>query len=805
MMISRFVPGIAAQMLLAFGVITSLGIFSNFFVYLSTGTLAQNFTHVSSVSIPLVNVNSDLKMNILDSLITLEEQIITGNNNTAKSSAIQRRDSAWRDIDDDFAKLSQFSKETGFDETKLRKIETHLQKLKYEQKVISDIANTLDNEPAVKLLVTEAIPLAESMVALLAQIIEIEKEEDVDEDRFELFKLLVDSEVSFATAISELRAFLLTREQKNIDGFDQAWFQNSDAFVSILDDYEDLFTDEQLELWNAYSEEREKLAPITIRAFEKQASEESNFANNHLRTVIKPLTAMIFSELQAMNRHVTDVTEQGIDDTQNALSDMFIVLAISSILTIIIAGTISVVFSNKLKMRVQSLLSRAKNISVGDFKTQTDYFVIRSNDELNQLSESFNHMTLSLSSTISTVRRQSRQVGHSAHQVAAIATEISTVAKNENSSYSEVMRVIESFMDLLVESGQAIEQSQGVLEQAKTQADTGIQAVNSNLDEMNKTVDVVTLASEGVEELKTASEEIESVTDAISTVADQTALIALNAAIEAARAGEQGRGFAVVADEVRNLAQRTANSTDEIRNVISQLTNKVGDVIRLMTDIIHQVDVSKARSDESGQALRAMTTTIDSIIDSNDQIAHRSDEQSNQMLEMQIKLQHLFSSLQQNAEKAQMVSMIGGDLYQTSELVNSLMDGFHFDEDNDLVKKKHEKRRSDRLEAKVKIKISQDDKDYSTITRELSCVGCGIRLSRQLNQELDIDSAVMLVMYLPKKNYKEYMAQAPMKITARVVRKEDRDSEYTYYGLEFSAKGADQKDALSELYEFFDQ
>lgn len=804
--ISRIVPSIAIQMLIAFGIITFLGIFSNFFVYLNTGSIGQSFTQYSSVSLPLVKANSDLRMAILETQISLKEQIITGNNPQERRNSISARQAAWDDINTHFIQLQQLAQQTGFDNRTLNTIEQNLNQLKAEQKVVSDISNTVDNEPAVKILVTQAIPLAESMVRLLSELIDGELEQESDDERIELFKLLVDSKMSFATAISELRAYLLTREQKNIDGFDQAWFANSDAFVAILDDYEELFSDEQMTLWESYSEEREKIAPLTILAFEKQASPDANFATKHLREVISPLTKQIFGLLSELNVHVGQVSADGISMVENSLSDMFIVIIIASLITVIIASSISLLFSNKLKQRVQLLLERAQNISVGNFQTKESYFAMRHTDELNQLSESFNHMTLSLSSTISTVRRQSRQVGHSAHQVAAIATEISSVAKSENDSYNEVMQVIDCFMDLLHESSEAIEQSKGVLDQARLEADSGIAAVNSNLEEMNRTVEVVEVASKEVGELQAASEQIETVTDAISTVADQTALIALNAAIEAARAGEQGRGFAVVADEVRSLAKRTAASTDEIRQVITQLLSKVSDVISFMSDIIDQVNVSKTRSDESGQALKAMTNTIDRIVSANEQIAERSNRQSEQMVEMQLKLQHLFASLQQNAEKAQMVSMIGGDLYQTSELVNNLMDGFFFDEDKDTyIRQQHEQRRSDRVEAKIKMNIDTGDQIYSTITRELSCVGCGVILSQQLNQELDINSTVTLTLFRPKKNYSEYMQQTPLELAARVIRKEDRSDEHAYYGLEFTISNTEQDRVLNQLYAFFDE
>jgi len=797
---------IITQLLLAFGVIILLNIFSNSFVYWITNNISSNFGQLVNTSLPLVKINATLQNEILKSISAVEKQIIVGNNKLLQAQTIESRHSSWDNIERSFNELQILAVNTGFSKNELGNTHRLLQQLKIEQQAISERANTPENEPAVKLLTSQAIPLVSSMVEILSDLIELEMEEETDEERRELMKLFADSRNSFAIAISELRAYLLIRNSDNIDRFDQAWLANTDAFVEILDDYEELLTDEQLELWESYAAEREKLAPVTIRAFEMQASPKSNFATYHLNTVVYPITQQITAQLHNLNLHVTKVSDDGISKTSASVKKMLLTLIIASLLTIVIAGFISFIFSHRLKNRVAGLLTRAQVIATGNFVTPEKSINNSANDELSQVSDSFNEMALSLSSTISSIKRQSKQVGHSAHQVAAIAAYICEVAKNESASYSEVMHVTESFVDLLNESSQVVEESKAVLMNANDQANSGIRAVEANIDEMNRTVDIVTKASQEVEELKAASEKINQVTETISTVADQTALIALNAAIEAARAGEQGRGFAVVADEVRSLAQRTASSTEEIKGVIGHLFNKVSEVIKLMDSIIGQVSISKARSDESGLALQEMTNTVTQIIDSNKKTSERTDLQIAQMQEMQNKLQVLFTSLQENSEKGQIVSIIGNDLYQTSELVNQLMSAFCFNMNSNKSLLEDDLRQSERIDGKIKICIMSQDKKYTSVTRNFSCSGLGVILAGNLGQTLDVNASVNITLYLPQASYQQYMQQTPFELQAIVVREEKADEfNHIYYGFTFKSLKQSEKETLISLYDFFNK
>jgi len=794
---------IFVRMLLAFGSIILLIALSNSYVYSVIHDIRAHFSSITNTSLPLTSANSALRYGLMKSISAIEEQIITGNIESNRIKAISHRESTWREIEQQYNILSQLSVKTGFPYEDLGHIQYLLNQLKQEQQIISDIANTPDNEPALKLLTQQAIPLVTTMIELMTQLIELELEEDADEDRKTLLKLLSDSRSTFGMAISELRAFLLTKSEQNVNAFDQLWLANTDAFVAIIEDYEALFTQEQTPIWEEYLTEREKLAPLTIRAFERQASPDSNFAVYHLSTKVNVLTKQVFANLDKLNHHVNKVSSSNVSQVEISVDNLILSLLLASVFTLLISISISLGFSRSIKNRISALLTRADKLATGNFKTVSDYFEIKSNDEASQLSKSFNEMTLSLSTTISAIKRQSRQVGHSAHQVAAIAMDISEVAQAENKSYSEVMSVTDIFMDLLLESGQAVEQAKSVLQQANNQADRGILAVENNLDEMNRTVNVVKKASSEVELLRSESERIHEVTASIHQVADQTALIALNAAIEAAPAGEQGRGFAVVAEEVRNLAQRSSESTEEIQKVVDGLIEKVSCVITLMDGIIQQVDVSKVRSEDSGNALKEMTASVNQIVNANERIASRSNDQLVQMQELQLKLQHLFSSLTQNSEKAQVVSMIGEDLYQTSELVNQLMEGFQFDCDNrSIINNNNEQGVTAGIDAKVKVKLEQGDITLETVTRNMGSHNIGIALNKLLDIKFDQSKEIYVTLYPPQATYQEYVSQEPVVISGKFVHQEPYNGQYTYFAIDLETN-EQQKRYLHNLCSFF--
>ncbi|WP_199611670.1 methyl-accepting chemotaxis protein [Flocculibacter collagenilyticus] len=800
---------IITQLLIAFSLIILIIIASNSFVYWISNKIKADFGQLTTNAMPLINSSANLKIGILESVKSLEEQIITGDENDAQVKAVQSRIEAWGTIDDSFMQLQDIAIKTGFPTSKLDELKQLLEDMRAEQIAISTIANTADNEPAVKLIVNRAIPLVESMSALMSKIIELEYEQngedEYDEDNFTLLKLLGDSKSDFGVAVSELRSFLLTRKQQSVDNFDQAWLRNTDAYVEIEEDYAELFSEEQEALWQSYAEDREKLAPITIQAFELQKSNEANFAKYHLATYVKPLAEKIFSQLDTLNKHVKNVSDAVTKDMDDSIDNMHLSLILASIISILIASIISITFSNKLHTRVEALLSRANKLAEGSFERDKAGKLDKPNsgDEFARLARRFNKMTKALSTSILSVKQQSRKVGHSAHQVAALASDISEAAKEESASYSQVMQVTETFMDLMLELNQTVEQSNAALDQTTDQANQGVQTVSSSIQEMDNTVTVVQTASKEVQDLHQASEQISSVTSAISDVADQTALIALNAAIEAARAGEQGKGFAVVADEVRNLAQRTANSTDEIREVMKTLMQKVTDVINLMNNIISQVDVNKQKADESGNALKAMIDTIKQLSLANESITSRASQQTNQMMELQGKLQQLFTSLTQNAEKAQIVSLIGSDLYQTSEHVNNKLAGFKFGAIKSTIKEGDDDAHP--ISARVRVGIRQAGSTYYTVTHDISASSVGIILNSSLHQTLAVGDDATLAIYLPQASYQKYIDQSPLEIPATVTEESEQDIDHTYYKIDVKPDSPRQKEQLNNLLTFFSE
>ena len=172
-------------------------------------------------------------------------------------------------------------------------------------------------------------------------------------------------------------------------------------------------------------------------------------------------------------------------------------------------------------------------------------------------------LTRDLGQVVAQVRASSNAVAHSATEIAAGNSNLSSRTEQQASTLEETASGMEELAGTVKQNADNCKLASDLAQNAERVARQGAQAVHGVVGGMGK--------------IDQSSKRMADIIGVIEGIAFQTNILALNAAVEAARAGEQGRGFAVVAAEVRALAQRSAEAAKEIRALIQQSVAQISD------------------------------------------------------------------------------------------------------------------------------------------------------------------------------------------------------------------------------------
>ncbi|MEW9122178.1 MAG: methyl-accepting chemotaxis protein [Thermotaleaceae bacterium] len=332
--------------------------------------------------------------------------------------------------------------------------------------------------------------------------------------------------------------------------------------------------------------------------------------------------------------------DEEIDSTRKTVlaSKMFVIILTG--LTLLIGLGIAFGISSSISKPILSLSATAGKISSGDLTAEM--IEVKTKDEIYDLVNAFEQMTLNLRKVLQEVEGTASQVALSAEtlmagaeettnatrHVAAITEEVASGAERQVQNVQESVKAV---YDMDTQASQIASNAQNVTEmvqQTSQVVSQGNIAVHAAVEQMNAIQHRVTDIAQTVRELGEQSNQIDQIIHFLTDIANQTNLLSLNAAIEAARAGEAGKGFAVVAEEVRKLAEQTADSSKQVSEVIRAILEKTEKTIAAVVEGEKEVEIGIEAVESAGTSFDKIQSSIEGVKRTIEEVSAASENMS---------------------------------------------------------------------------------------------------------------------------------------------------------------------------------